>query len=355
MAPKAKKATKATKKDKKTGIAKKVNTSLINASIAAINTTVENAEKWQKLGSKLIKKSEKVREQQINMVFDTAEAVKGQVITGTDRVKDLVGYDTELVDKAKDIAMNNPVSRKVAGIVADINEKVSKNPIVQKAEKATEDMKHMGMAKFNELKGDAIEKASKIVSKAEHKLEDAKKELKKEAKKATKKAAKTNPKKTTSAVKAKGAAKVAQAKATTAAKKTIAKSKVKAQVATKEVTPAQAKKVVAKKVSEIEAKGDAKLNEVKAEVKETIKTSAKDDLKLIYGIGPKTEIALNKNGIKTYVAFSKLETSEVESILEKEGVIFADAEVKDWKKQSEVAVKDGSEGLVKWVERYRTA
>jgi predicted flap endonuclease-1-like 5' DNA nuclease len=351
MAPKAKKATKATKKDKKTGIAKKVNTSLINASIAAINTTVENAEKWQKLGSKLIKKSEKVREQQINMVFDTAEAVKGQVITGTDRVKDLVGYDTELVDKAKDIAMNNPVSRKVAGIVADINEKVSKNPIVQKAEKATEDMKHMGMAKFNELKGDAIEKASKIVSKAEHKLEDAKKELKKEAKKATKKAAKTNPKKTTSAVKAK----VAQVKATTAAKKTIAKSKVKAQVATKEVTPAQAKKVVAKKVSEIEAKGDAKVKEVKAEVKETIKTSAKDDLKLIYGIGPKTEIALNNNGINTYIEFEKLEASDIESILKKESVAFSSAEVKDWKKQAEVAVKDGSEALVKWVERYRSA
>ena len=98
------KAKKTTTKDKKTSIAKKVNTSIVNASIAAINTTIENGEKWQALGSKLIKKSEKVREQQINMVFDTAEAVKGQIISGTDRIKDLVGFDSELVEKAKDMA-----------------------------------------------------------------------------------------------------------------------------------------------------------------------------------------------------------------------------------------------------------
>jgi predicted flap endonuclease-1-like 5' DNA nuclease len=351
----ATKTKKATKKGNKPSVAKKVNTSLVNASMAAINTTVDNGAKWQKLASKLIKKSEKVRQQQINMLFDTAEAVKVQFISGTDRMKDLVGYDTELVEKAKDMATNNPVSKKVIGIVDDITEKVSENPMVQKAEKATEDMKKMGMAKFNELKGDMLNQASRIVNKAENKLEEAKEELKKEAKKATKKAAKTDPKNTTAAIKAKGADKVKQVKATTAAKKTAVKAKVKSKVTTKEMSVTEAEKIVAKKVSEIEAEGKTKLEAVKAEIKETIKTSAKDDLKLIYGIGPKTEIALNKNGIKTYVAFSKLETSEVESILEKEGVIFADAEVKDWKKQSEVAVKDGSEGLVKWVERYRTA
>ncbi len=84
MATKTRKtAKKATQKVNKPSVAKKVNASLINASIAAINTTIDNGEKWQKLASKLIKKSEKVREQQINMIFDTAEAVKGQFITGT--------------------------------------------------------------------------------------------------------------------------------------------------------------------------------------------------------------------------------------------------------------------------------
>ena len=157
MATKTKRTTKkATKKGNKPSVAKKVNASLINASMAAISTTIDNGEKWQKLATKLIKKSEKVREQQINMIFDTAEAVKGQFITGTDRVKDLVGLDDELVEKAKDMAINNPVSRKVVGIVEDITEKVSENPMIQKAEKATEDIKNMGIAKYNELKEDHI-------------------------------------------------------------------------------------------------------------------------------------------------------------------------------------------------------
>ena len=327
----------AAKKGNKPSVAKKVNTSLLNASIAAINTTIDNGEKWQKLASKLIKKSEKVREQQINMIFDTAETVKGQFMVGADKMKDLVGYDAELVEKAKTKVINNPVSRKVVGIVEDITEKVSENPMVQKAEKATEDIKTKGMAKFNELKGDVLKQASKIVNKAEHKLEDARAELNKEAKKATKKATKKAPKKSTVANKVKGAAKVNTVKTTTAAKKTKVVAKVTTKVANKVVSPTQ-------------AKGAAK-----AEVKETIKTSGNDDLKLIYGIGPKTEIALNNNGVKTYADLAKLETAEVEAILEKAGTIFSKTEAQDWKKQAEVAVKDGAEGLAKWVERYRTA
>jgi len=170
----ATKTKKATTKGNKPNVAKKVNSSLVNASIAAINTTVDNGEKWQKLASKLIKKSEKVRKQQINMIFDTAEAVKGQFISGTDRMKDLVGYDAELVEKAKDMATNNPVSKKVIGIVEEITEKVSENPMVQKAEKATDELKNMGMAKYKELKEDVLEQASKILDKGEAIIEDAK-------------------------------------------------------------------------------------------------------------------------------------------------------------------------------------
>ena len=189
----------AAKKGNKPNVAKKVNTSLINASLSAINTTIDNGEKWQKLASKLIKKSEKVREQQINMIFDTAETVKGQFMDGADKMKELVGYDAELVEKAKDMAMNNPVSKKVVGIVEDITEKVSENPMVQKAEKASEELKNMGIAKYHELKEDVLEQASKIVDIAEDKIEDAKAELKKEAKKATPKKRATKKTKATKA------------------------------------------------------------------------------------------------------------------------------------------------------------
>ncbi|MGB5377496.1 hypothetical protein [Muriicola sp.] len=308
MATKTRKtAKKATQKVIKPNVAKKVNASLINASIAAINTTIDNGEKWQKLASKLVKKSEKIREQQINMIFDTAEAVKGQFITGTDRVKELVGYDAELVEKAKDMAMNNPVSKKVVGIVEDITEAVSENPMVQKAEKATEDLKNMGVAKYKEIKEDVLEQASKIVDIAEHKLEDAIEELRKEGKKATTKKKAT---KKTKATKTKITEKVV---------KTTPKAK-----ATKKVT-------------------------------KTTKTTVVDDLKLINGIGAKTETVFNKNGIKTFAALAKLKTPAITSILEKEGFRFATVQVEIWQKQAEVVVKDGVEGLAKWIEDYKTS
>lgn len=321
----ATKTKKATTKVNKPSVAKKVNSSLVNASIAAINTTVDNGEKWQKLASKLIKKSEKVRKQQINMIFDTAQAVKVQFISGTHRMKDLVGYDAELVEKAKDMATNNPVSKKVIDIVEDITEKVSENRMVQKAEKASEELKNMGIAKYQELKGDVLEQASKIIDKAEDKIEDAKAELKKEAKKAT-------PKK----------------RATKITKATKTKT-------TKKVTKAAPKKAVAKKTVTPMAKVKVETKVATKKVTETANTAVIDDLKLIYGIGPKTETVFNNSGIKTYAALAKLETPAITAVLEKEGIIFAATEIKDWQKQAEVAVKDGAEGLAKWIERYRTS
>jgi hypothetical protein len=244
----------AAKKVNKPNVAKKVNNSLVNASLSAINTTIDNGEKWQKLASKLIKKSEKVREQQINMIFDTAETVKGQFIAGTEKMKDLVGYDAELVEKAKDMAINNPVSRKVAGIVEDISEKVSENPMVQKAEKATEDLKNMGMAKFNDVKGDVLEQASKIINRGEAIIEEAKstpkaKVTKKVASKKTvaKKATATKAKATKTVSKA--APKKTAAKKATATKATATKAK-----ATKTVSKATPKKTVAKKATATKAK-----------------------------------------------------------------------------------------------------
>ncbi len=276
----ATKTKKATTKGNKPSVAKKVNTSLLNASIAAINTTVDNGEKWQNLASKLIKKSEKVREQQINMIFDTAEAVKGQFISGTDRIKDLVGYDAELVEKAKDMATNNPVSKKVIDIVEDITEKVSENPMVQKAEKATEELKNMGIAKYKELKEDVLEQASKIIDKGEAIIEDAKstpkaKLTKKVAPKKTVAKRKTVAKKTT-ATKAKATKTVAKKVTATKAKvtKTVAKAAPRKTVAKKATTAkANVTKVATKvapkaKAAAVEVKKvvTAKVAEVKTEV-----------------------------------------------------------------------------------------
>ena len=267
----ATKTKKAPKKGNKSSVAKKVNTSLVNASMAAINTTVENGEKWQKLASKLIKKSEKVRQQQINMIFDTAEALKVQFISGTDKMKDLVGYDVELVEKAKDLATNNPVSKKVIGIVEDITEKVSENPMVQKAEKATDELKNMGIAKYKELKEDVLDQASKILDKGDALIEEAKATPKA---KVTKKAA---PKKTVAKKATKTISKVAP-------KKTVVKKVTEAKAeATKVVAKATPKKAVVKKVTtatanttKVATKAAPKAKVAASEVKKTVTAKVAD-------------------------------------------------------------------------------
>jgi predicted flap endonuclease-1-like 5' DNA nuclease len=338
------KTNKATPKANKTAnVAKKINADLINASVAAIDTTVKNGEKWQKLASKLFKKSETVRTQQVNMIFDTAEAVKGQMVTGTKRMKNLVGIEVDITEKVKCKVMNNPVTKKVMEVAEDVSEKVQKNPMVQRAEKKSAEYKSMGKAKFNEVKGDVLNKATKIINKAEAKLEEIK----------------ADAQKTSSEVKAEGAKKVKAVKKTTKAKvtKTMTAAETKATVtkAKAKTKATEIKKEATKKVADIKTKGATKVKEVKAEVKKAVKTVAKDDLKLIYGVGPKAETAFNAKGINTYADLKNLDNKAIEDILENAGVTVPNLNAADWRKQAEVAVEGGEEALKTWVERYRTA
>ncbi|RMA58692.1 hypothetical protein [Ulvibacter antarcticus] len=366
MATKTKKATK--KVQKSTNVVKKINSELVNASMSAIDTTVKNGEKWQKLASKLIKKSENVREAQINMVFDTAEALKGQLVTGTKRMKDLVEFDAQ-VEKVQDFAFNNPVTKKAMKIAGEI----SKNPVVKKVEKTSTDLKTKGMAKFNDVKGEVMETASKLKTKGEAKINEVKGDVLEQAAriinkgevvvkeaKATVKEAKADTKKTATKTKAKTATKVKAAKkstkTTTAKAKTVkaktapkakstAKKAVKAtpakkavKVAVKKVDKVVAPKVV-KKAEKVAAPKVAKkeVKEVKAEVKTTtVKVSVKDDLKTINGIGPKTEVVFNNNGVKTFTELAKVTEKKMDQIVTAGASNITIEDVQDWKKQAVV-------------------
>lgn len=228
----------ATKTNTKTMTVKGLNESLVNATTNAINATVENGEKWQELTKKLIKKSEPIRRKQMNMVFDTAEAVKSQFAAGTERAKDLVEFD-----QVMEFVSNNPVSQKVYDVSEDIKDgvdglkdaaeniknKVTENPIVQQITKTSETLKIKGTAKFNDIKDDVLEQAQTILNKGEKMVEDAfgtkkaEKPIATAAAKATAKpkaAAKTTTKTTrakaaTKSTATKAKATVAKAKATT--------------------------------------------------------------------------------------------------------------------------------------------
>lgn len=321
---------------------KKVNKGLVNASMAAINTTVENGEKWQKLTKKLIKKSEPVRTKQMNMVFETATAVKKQATTGAERMMELVGYDASVVDKAMNFATKNPVSKKVISVAGSVADKVSKNPVVKKVEKTTDGIKKMSIAKYNDVKEDVLETATKILKKGEAIVKDAK-----------------EPKKTAKQVKTKGAAKVKATKKITTKKATVAKKTTAKKVAAvKKVTKTVVKEIKNEgttKVAAIREEGKKKVAEVKTATVKAVKNDAKDDLKLIHGIGPKLESVFNKNGISTFVALSKAEKTQIETILDEAGPIFKNTDTADWKKQAEVGAEGGEEALKTWVARYRTA
>ncbi len=329
-----------TKKTAKKGTT--LNSSLVNASIAAINTTVENGEKWQKLTKKLIKKSEPVRKMQVNMVFETATAVKNQVNSGKDRMIDLVGYDFNVIEKAVKLAKKNPVSKKVIDVTDGIIVKVSANPVVKKVEKTTEEFKKRGATNLNKVKGDVLKQVQKILNKREEIVEDAK-----------------APKKTTKQIKTKGATKVKKVRKTTNAKAATAKKKTAAKAstvkATAKTTVKEIKSEGAEKVASVKETGKEKVVVVKKETKKEVKTSAKDDLKIIYGIGPKLETVFNKNGINTYADLAKTDKTKIETILEEAGSFFKNTDTSDWKKQAEVGAEEGVEALEKWVARYRTA
>lgn len=230
----------ATKTTQKKMTVKSLNESLVNATTAAINATVENGEKWQKLTKKLIKKSEPIRRKQMDMVFDTAEAVKTQFATGTERAKDLVEFD-----QVMEFVSNNPVSQKVYDVTEDIKDgvdgikeaavniknKVSDNPVVQQLSKTSENLKTKGTAKFNDIKEDVLDQAQAILNKGEKMVEDALGTNKVEKAKATPAAKATAKPK-------------AAAKTTTKAKATTTKT-TRAKAATK-TTAAKAKAPVAK-------------------------------------------------------------------------------------------------------------
>jgi len=138
-------ATKKSKKENKfehaKAIVKKINNDLIDASFNAIETTAKTGEKWQKLTAKMLKKAEPLTKQQINMVVETAESIKSQLETSTERLKHLVGYDHKMIENAKKKFNENPLVEKAEEMKNKIEKEVANNKFVKKAEKIAEKIK----------------------------------------------------------------------------------------------------------------------------------------------------------------------------------------------------------------------
>ena len=282
-------ATKKSKKENKLGkaraIVKRINNDLIDASFNAIETTVKTGEKWQKLTAKLIKKTEPLTKQQINMVVETAESIKGQLENSTVRLKTLVGYDPKMVENVKKMVTEHPLVEKAEVMKDKIEKEVSNNKLVQKAEKMSAKLKKNISETIESVKG-------KIEGYTEEIIDDVKEKVGVVSDKKTKK---TTAKKTT-------------------AKKTTAKK------------AAPKKKAVAKKEEVIE----------KIIVE---KTDTTNDLKVIKGIGPVLEKSLNELNITAYDQIAKMTIKDLTNLLNDAGINAKIYDLSGWKAQAELALK----------------
>ena len=172
----------ATKKSKKQedklgkakAIVKRINSDLIDASFNAIETTVKTGEKWQKLTAKLVKKAEPLTKQQINMVVETAESIKGQLENSTDRLKTLVGYDPKMLEDAKKMVKENPLVEKAEEMKEKLEKEVANNKYVKKAEKMSDKLKKNISETIDDVKGKIEGYTEDALNNVNEKLEDIK-------------------------------------------------------------------------------------------------------------------------------------------------------------------------------------
>ncbi len=277
-----KKAKKVSKLTKAKAIVKKINNDLIDASFEAIETTVKTGEKWQKLTSKLIKKTEPLTKQQINMFVETSETIKGQVENATTRLKKLVGYDSTMINQAKKMITENPLAQKAEDMTAKLKKEVAKNPLVKKAEKMA-----------TKLKKEIAETIEEVKEKVEDFTEDAQETVEKAVK---------------------GKVKKAPAK-----KKPAVKKKAAGDIDT-------SKKVFYNKITPLKI--------------DIVRTTIKNDLKVIKGIGPKIETILNKAGITSYEQISKISLYTLNQVLTEAGIVNLKMyNIPDWKVQAKTINK----------------
>lgn len=285
----AKKSKKVNKLNKAKGIVKKINNDLIDASFQAIETTVKAGEKWQKLTKKLIKKAEPLTKQQMTMVVETAETLKTQVETSTERLKDLVGYDPKMVEQAKRMVASHPVVEKAEAIKEKIEKEVASNKFVKKAEKMTNKLKKQITETIEDVKEKVEDYAEDIVEDVKEKVEDL---IGLEDKKPKKKVVKKP-----------------------VAKKAPAKKAAPKKATPKKVTPKKEEKVV------------------------IAKSDIKNDLKVIKGVGPKLEGTLNSVGITAYTQLAKITLKDLRAVLTEAGVNPKMYDLSGWKAQAKKALK----------------
>lgn len=250
-----------------------------------------------------------MREKQIDMFFDTTEAVVTQVEEGAEKFKDLLGIEEPIGDIVKKRFNTEKISSKLQKNASKLVSIVAASGLKEKIEQGAVKLKMEVSERFNVAEGKVAKKAPK--------------KTKAKAKKTTTSTAKPKVKKTRKVVTKKTAPKKAVTKKTVAKKATPKKAAAKKVVAKK----AAPRKVVSKKAS-----------------------SVKDDLTKIYGIGPKMEKILNAKGYLTYADLKAVSAKDLQAIINESGGAYKSYKAGKWIRQASIASKGDFKKLTEWID-----
>lgn len=312
MAPKKSKTSKENKLGKAKAIVKRINSDLIEASFNAIETTVKTGEKWQKLTAKLAKKAEPLTKQQINMFVETAESIKGQLENSTERLRALVGYDPAMIENAKKKVSKHPLVEKAEEMKEKFEKELSKNKLVKKAEKMSEKLKKNISSSISEAK-------EKFDSYAEDAIDSINQKAEKKTTKSTKKAEKASKKK---AVK-------------------------------KQEVVAEKEEIIAEKVAQatkVEEETTITAKEEVEVVEKVIvaKTDIIDNLKVIKGVGPVLEKSLNNLNITAYNQIAEMTIEDLTTLLNDAGINAKIYDLFGWQAQAKLALEGDMKAVKNW-------
>ncbi len=271
---------------------------ILKASEAILTVSMEVGKKWHNLIKQTITVTEPMREKQIDMFFDTTEAVVTQVEEGAEKFKDLLGIEEPIGDIVKKRFNTEKISTKLQKNASKLVSIVASSGLKEKIEQGAVKLKMEVSERFNAVEGKVAKKAPK--------------KTKGKAKKATSGAAKSTTKKARKVVAKKAAPKKAVAKKTVAKKTTPKKTRTK--------------KVAARKASSI-----------------------KDDLTKIYGIGPKMEKILNAKGYLTYADLKAVSAKDLQAIINESGGAYKSYKAGKWIRQASIASKGDFKKLTEWI------
>jgi len=256
-----------------------INKEAMNISEDVVDGALAAGGEWTKVLEKAVKHGTTLFGKQQEMVLDVLEGVKEQYVHGAKRTSKLVGFKpfAKKVKKAAKSARKDAVN-KVKNTIDEVLD-IELEKEFKKGKKAAKKMRKNASIKMKQTIDEVLDVAVE-----------------------TKKAPKAKAKKVAKKVTKKATAKKAVKKAT---KKVVAKKPV-------------AKKVVTKKVIR----------------KATKVVTVANDLKKVNGIGPKMEIILNENGIKTFKQLAATKITVLRTILEAAGPRYRMLDPKTWAKQA---------------------